>query len=260
MKYSTFILVLIFSIYTQAQTIELLEVDDIFNGYNGTMVIYDKNNDKYMKYNTERAAERLLPASTFKIPNSIFGLESGVIEDEKFVIKWDGIEREVKTWNQDMDLCSALKVSCVPYYQELARRVGKDKLQEYLNNTDYGNKTIGNAVDRFWLDNSLKISADEQIRFLNKFYDYELPFSKRNIDIVKNIMSQEFYPASTLKFKTGTGNKQDGTFVGWLVGFVEKENNVFFFAFNIEAGNFPEVSELRNRISRQILKELNIIE
>lgn len=192
-----------------AQTVEFLEVDDLFKGYSGTMVIYDKNNNKYIKYNPERAAERFLPASTFKIPNSIFGLESGVIEDENFVIKWDGIERDIKEWNQDLDLTSAIKISCVPYYQELARRVGKDNLQEYLNKTDYGNKTIGNAIDLFWLDNTLRISADEQIQFLNKFYDYELPFSKRNIDIVKKIMSEEKYPSSILKFKTGTGNIQN---------------------------------------------------
>lgn len=255
-----FVLFLLNIGFLNAQSTEIINLDTFFNGHAGTIVIYDISNNKLIKHTPERAAQRFLPASTFKIPNSLFGLESGVIEDENFVIKWDGIERDFKEWNRDHSLSSALKVSNVPYYQELARRVGKEKLQQYLDTINYGNKTIGNTVDRFWLDNSLKISADEQIDFLKKFYNYELPFSKRNIDIVKSIMSEEKYSGSTLKFKTGTGNKQDGTFIGWLVGYVEKGTNVYFFAFNVEADTFQEVSGLRNSASRDILKELKILE
>ena len=230
-----------------------------FKGKAGAMVIYNSKTNEYIRYNATRCQERFSPASTFKIPNSLIGIETGIITDENFVIKWDGIKREIKEWNQDQTLATAIKYSVVPYYQELARRVGREKFSEYLNKIDYGNKTIGGEVDCFWLDNSLKISAEEQILFLRKFYNYELPFSKRTIDIVKNIMSEEIYSNSKMKFKTGTNIRQ-GKFIGWLVGYVEKGNNVYFYAFNLQAGSFDDVSKLRNEIPRDILKYLKIIE
>ena len=109
------------------------------------------------------------------------------------------------------------------------------------------------------LDNSLKISAEEQIAFLKRFYDYKLPFSKRSVDIVKKIMPEEKYKKSVMKFKTGTGNKEDGTWIAWLVGYVEKKGNVYFFAFNIEAATFEKVDRLRNKISREVLKQSKIL-
>jgi beta-lactamase class D len=104
-----------------------------FGGYfdefnvKGSFVLYDLNNGKYVFYDSARCCERFIPASTFKIPNSIIGLETGVITDENFVIPWDSVIRSVEAWNHDMDLKTAFRVSCVPYYQELARRVGKEK-------------------------------------------------------------------------------------------------------------------------------------
>ena len=243
-----------------AQSAEQKSIKSFFKGHKGAFELFDKQTEKYFRYNEKRCAERFLPASTFKIPNSLIGLETKVIEDENFVIKWDGVERWNKEWNRDHSLSSALKYSVVPYYQELARRVGRDQYKKWLEAISYGNRVIGERADTFWLDNSLKISADEQIAFLKRFYDYELPFSKRSIDIVKKIMSEEKYEHSLLKYKTGTGTKEDGTFIGWLVGYVEKEKNVYLFAFNIEAKTFEEVQKLRDEQSREILKTLKVLE
>ena len=176
------------------------------------------------------------------------------------MIKWDGTVRGIKEWNRDNDLASAIKYSVVPYYQELARRVGKEKMQEFLNKFNYGNKTIGERIDTFWLDNSLQITPNGEVDFLRKFYSYNLPVSRRSIDIVKKIISKEEYPNSTLYFKTGTGETQDGNWVGWLVGYVEKGTNVYFYAFNVEGNSFNDVSGIRNAASREILKYLKIIE
>ncbi|HOI29154.1 MAG TPA: class D beta-lactamase [Melioribacteraceae bacterium] len=234
--------------------------NDLFEGHSGTMVVYDLNKDEYLTINGERAALRFTPASTFKIPNSLIGLETGIIKDENFIIAWDGNKRWNQEWNRDHTLGSAIKLSVVPYYQELARRVGKEKMERFLSLMDYGNKTIGERVDSFWLDGSLVISADEQIDFMKKFYNYKLPVSKRSVDIVKKIMSEEKYSASILKYKTGTGTKSSGEFIGWLVGYVEKGNEVFLFAFNVDAKTFDETMEIRTRLSRKILKELKILE
>lgn len=235
-------------------------VAKIFNGRAGAFEVLTMRTKKYFRYNVARCAERFLSASTFKIPNSLIGLETKVIEDENYVIKWDGVNRWNKEWNRDHTLSSAIKYSVVPYYQELARRVGPEQYKKWLDTISYGNQVIGDRIDTFWLDNSLKISADEQIAFLKRFYNEEIPISKRAIDIVKKIMSEEKHKHSILKFKTGTGTKEDGTYIGWLVGYVEKEENVYLFAFNIEAKTFEQVRKLRDDKSRLILKKLKVLE
>ena len=235
-------------------------VAKIFDGHTGAFVLFDMQKEKYFRYNQPRCAERFLPASTFKIPNSLIGLETGVITNENFVIKWDGVKRWNDEWNKDHTLATAIKFSVVPYYQELTRRAEREKLNIYLKTIGYGNQTIGKKVDMLWLDNSLKISADEQISFLKRFYEYKLPFAKRSVDIVKKIMPEEKYPNLLLKFKTGAGTKEDGTWIGWIVGYVEKKGNVYLFAFNIEAETFEEVRDLRDNLSKKILTELKMIE
>lgn len=259
MKKLIFIIAVMFALTTQAQTWDSLKVAKFFGKNAGTMVIYDKAKEKYYRYNQPRAAERFTPASTFKIPNSLFGLESGLITDENHLLKWDGKKRWRKEWNRDNTLASAIKYSVVWYYQELARLVGKEKSEKYLKNIGYGNCRVGEKVDYYWLDNSLKISAEEQVALLKRFYDYKLPFSKRTVDIVKKIMPEERYNNSVMRFKTGTGNKEDETWIAWLVGYVEKKGSVYFFAFNVEAPTFEKADKLRNEISRKILKQTKIL-
>ena len=237
-----------------------LAIEKIFDGHTGAIVLFNMQSKEYLRYNRVRCSERFLPASTFKIPNSLIGLEAGIIPDENFVIKWDGVKRENEEWNKDHTLATAIKFSVVPYYQELARRVGRGRFSGYLERIGYGNKTIGEEIDTFWLDNSLKISADEQIDFLKRFYEYKLPFSERSINIVKKILPEEKYPNSLLKFKTGAETKEGGKWLGWIVGYVEKKSNVYFFALNIEAKTYGETRELRDNLSRKILTELKMIE
>ena len=254
------ILFLSFSTHAQQSARDSLVIARIAGNHPAAFVLFNKLENKYTRFNASRCAERFLPASTFKIPNSLIGLESGVISDENYMIRWDGVKRWNADWNRNHTLASAIKFSVVPYYQELARRVGREKYDRFLNEIDYGNKTAGAAIDTFWLDNSLKISADEQVEFLKKFYDYKLSFSKRSIDIVKKIIPEEKYSGSTLKFKTGTGKRENGAYIGRVIGYVEKGENVFFYAFNIEADDADAVRTLRDDSLRKILRELKLIE
>ena len=247
-----------------AQTPDSADIAKLFQGHNGAFVLYDKIKNEYFKYNQERCAERFLPASTYKIPNALIGLETGVIPDSDYVIKWDGKPKQFKEWERDHDLKSAMQFSVVWYFQELARRVGREREQHLLDTLDYGNKTIGENVDRFWLDNSLQISADEQVEFLKKLYGETLPFSKRSMKIVRDIMSSEEIGDAKIKFKTGTGHIEDPVrrtdhFIAWLVGFVENGNNVYVFAFNADGKDFNAVSELRNTVPKEIMKMLGIL-
>lgn len=225
----------------------------------GSIVVYDQNNDKYTYFDLQRCRQRFIPASTFKIVNSLIALETGVVSDENFVIKWDGHERSIPEWNKDQTLKSAFKYSAVWYYQEVARRVGPERMKYYIDLIGYGNKNIGGGIDQFWLRGQLRISQDEQVELLKRLYADDLPFSKRNMHIVKDIMIREQNERMVVRGKTGlaTLDNQD---IGWYVGYVERDGNVYFFATNIVSavGN-KDLIPARVEITEQVLKKLDII-
>jgi len=186
----------------------------------GSFVLYEQSNDKYIFYNQSQFRQPFTPASTFKICNSLIGLETGVIKDENFIIPWDSITRRIPAWNQDQDLKTAFKNSTVWYYQELARRVGGEKMKYWLDKANYGNADTSGGIDKFWLTGGLRITPEQQIDFLRRLHDNNLPFSQRSIDIVKNIMVARDTLDYIVRAKTGWG-EQDETNIGWYVGYIE---------------------------------------
>lgn len=227
-------------------------------GHTGCFVFYDLNKDEYIRYNPNRCSERFIPASTFKIFNSLAGLETGAVNDENEIMKWDGEKRFYDAWNQDLNLKDAFKYSAVWFYQELARRIGEEKMQHYININHYGNEDISGGIDRFWLDGGIRISADEQIEFLKNIYNNEVKFSQRSIDILKRIMIYEKTDEYIIRAKTGWAIRVKDQ-VGWFVGYVEKNDNVYFFALNVESKNPEEGFVSRKEITFKILKELGVM-
>ena len=244
------------------------DLSPYFKNTNGAFVLYDLKGNHYIRYNEQRCRERFSPKSTFKIPNSLIGLDTGVVRDADFTIAWnrqkyppqDNWNQEPFIhWAQDHTLRSAIKYSVVWYYRELALRVGKQKMKKYITAFNYGNETISKDVDNFWLDNSLKISADEQVEFLKEFYAGRLPVSKRATEIVKDILVLENTPAYKLSAKTGGGSIAEGRYIGWFVGYLETKGNVYFFATNIEGASFAEIRERRVELSKEILAALGYL-
>ncbi|HSD85499.1 MAG TPA: class D beta-lactamase [Anaerolineae bacterium] len=234
------------------------ELEKYFDGAPGTFVLYDLNRNQYLRYNPERSAERFLPASTFKILNSLISLETGVIPDENTVINWDGTAYAVPAWNQDHTLRSAIKDSVVWYYQELARRVGAERMQKYVDAAGYGNRDITGNIDSFWLDGALRISADEQVHFLKRLYQNNLPFSPRTLDIVKDILILDKTPVSRLSGKTGTQLRVKPS-INWFVGYVEKDGNAYIFATNLELPEGVTDNTRAKEITLRILRDLELI-
>jgi len=227
-------------------------------GHEGCFVLYDLKNDSYLKYNPSRCSERFIPASTFKIFNSLVGLETGSVKDEYEVFKWDSVKRFYDMWNQDLDMVNAFKYSAVWFYQELARRIGEEKMKYYISNNHYGNENISGGIDKFWLDGGIRISADEQIEMLKKLYLNQLKFSKRSMDIVKKIMIYDQTKDYTIRAKTGWAIRVEDQ-VGWFVGYVEKNDDIYFFALNVESKKPEEGFVSRKEITFKILKELGIL-
>lgn len=229
-------------------------------GVTGSFVLYDPQEERYLFYNPEQYEQEFSPASTFKICNSLIGLETGVIADEHFVIPWDSIERHNPEWNSDQDLKSAFKNSTVWYYQELARRVGGPQMKSWLDKANYGNADTSGGIDQFWLSGGLRISPKQQIDFLKRLHDNQLPFSPRAMDIVKNIMIAKDTLGYVVRAKTGWGG-HDNTDIGWYVGYVETRGKVYYFANCIQSTD-PEnnnFARARMEIVYRILEEIKLL-
>jgi beta-lactamase class D len=235
------------------------KLEKYFQGFTGAFVLYDLTGQRYLRYNPERCSERFLPASTFKIVNSLIGLETGVIPDENYVIKWDGTKYDTPSWNQDHTLKTAIQNSVVWYYQELARRVGREKMQRYIDAVGYGNQDISGNIDSFWLDGALRISADEQVELLKRLYRDDLPFSQRSLKIVKEIMILENTDTYRLSGKTGSVWRVGTAYIGWFVGYVEEKGNVYFFAANIGSPSSEANGVKAQEITYDLLRGLEIL-
>jgi len=234
-----------------------------FEGFDGAFVLYNRQDSTMIRHRPDLCARRFSPASTFKILNSLIGLETGVIPDRDYVIRWDGVKRSSPAWNRDHSLQSAIQYSVVWYYQELARRVGAKRMQEYVDKAGYGNRDISGGIDRFWLGSSLKISPEEQVEFLEKLYDGTLPFSPRSLRIVREILPHETNDAAVIHGKTGLTRQNvdsSGSWLGWYVGYIERGSTVCFFAtFLISHDPSPDrLFAERESITKTILQELHL--
>jgi beta-lactamase class D len=233
------------------------DIANIFKskGINGTTVMSSLDGTKTYIHNDEQANQRVLPASTFKIPNTLIALEEGAVADGKEIIKWDGIDKGMAAWNKDQSIETAFPASCVWFYQELAKRVGKDKYEFYVKKMKYGNEQTGQDVTTFWLKGDLKISPVEQIAFLKKIYTREYSFKPSSYDLLRKIMITEQTPTFSIRAKTGWAATQR---VGWIVGYVESGDQVWFFATNIEIEK-PQDLHLRQEVTIGVLKLKGII-
>lgn len=260
-----FLILIAFGLSTCKQQ-QATEIRDDFKKFydqykvDGSFVLYNQSEDKCIFYNQSQFKQPFIPASTFKICNSLIGLETGVIKDENFIIPWDSVPRRVPAWNKDQDLKTAFKNSTVWYYQELARRVGGEKMKYWLDKANYGNADTSGGIDKFWLSGGLRITPEQQIDFLKRLHDNTLPFSQRSMDIVKSIMIAKDTLGYVVRAKTGWG-EQDNKEIGWYVGYIEKGDDVYYFANCIQTTDSENKDFARARIDivYQIIDELKLI-
>jgi beta-lactamase class D len=229
---------------------------------NGSILIYDISKNTYHSNNFDWARKGKLPASTFKIPNSIIGLELGIVENDSTLFKWDGQTRSIKNWNQDLIFRDAFKYSCVPCYQDLARRIGAEDMSKYVDKLEYGNIQFEESnLDIFWLEGASRISQIQQLDFLNRLYTSQLPISKRTETIVKKMMVLEKNENYILSGKTGwsISNRENN---GWFVGWLETQSATYLFATNVDPStqfNMKEFPRIRKKITMQAFQQMNII-
>jgi len=242
------------------------------NNVTGTFGLFDNGQGHFTIYNLARFKDSTyLPASTFEIVSSLVGLEKGSITDEKTPAKWNGVKRlypngdTATDWNQDLTMKQAFKVSAVPYYQQVATNIGKDTMQHYLDTlgyaSRYGKTVITTKIDTFWLDNSFKVTADEQLGLVKRLYFNQLPFQKRVQDIMRNVLVLDSAAGKyRLYYKTGWGFKEDGKALGWIVGWIEENNHVYIFATNAEGAHNTNMPPVMLNILKGILKQQGFFE
>ncbi|MER7335004.1 MULTISPECIES: class D beta-lactamase [unclassified Micromonospora] len=226
-------------------------------GLRGTFVLYDVTAARVVMVDRARAERRFIPASTFKIPHSLVALETGVVRDEHEKVPYGGRPQRVAAWERDMGLRDAVRVSNVPVFQELARRIGPEREREWLRRLGYGNGEVGAEVDGFWLRGPLAVSADEQARWLARLARGELPADRGHQATVRDILRLERGATHTLYAKTGqTDATEPG--IGWWVGWVERGDRLYCFALNVDIRADADADK-RLPLGRQLLRRLGAL-
>lgn len=234
------------------------ELAKLFSDRNvqGTLVLTSLDGSESWVHNDDRANMPFVPASTFKILNALIALDAGVISETE-VLKWDGEDRGIEAWNRDQTLETAFKSSCIWFFQELARRIGKTRYQKILTEVGYGTASPEPDLETFWLEGDLKISAAAQVAFLKKLCRRELPFRPSSYDTLQKIMILEQTPACILRAKTGWALRVSSQ-IGWFVGYVEAKGKTWVFATNLDVVN-SEDARHRREITVEALKLKGIL-
>ncbi|MGX5816553.1 penicillin-binding transpeptidase domain-containing protein [Chitinophaga lutea] len=233
----------------------------------GSTTIYDLRHDKWHYTDPADAFRTALPASTFKIINLLIALETGVIADENAIVRWPGSTDTVKYGYRpdiyrDMSVREAFELSAGWVYVELAKKIGKERYAHYLKASGYGNGDVSQPDADFWNFGAFGISPANQIEFLVKVYrEKGLPFSARNIAILKSVMITDKKDAYVIRSKTGWTRDQ-GKDTGWWVGYVERKDNVYFFATRLVKDRKtvePGFSQCRKTVTLDRLKALRAL-
>ncbi len=227
------------------------------NKLTGSILIYDSKNKIFHSNDFERANKGFIPASTFKIPNSIIALETGIVKDRNTILKWNGEQHWQDVWEKDMTFQEAIKVSCVPCYQEIARKIGPEQMRQQLKRITYPDMVFDQtSIDQFWLEGTSKITQFQQIEFLNKLFNKKLPIEARSTNIMKKMLFLHEHPKYTLSGKTGWAVIATQN-IGWFVAHAKTKDNQYIIATNIEPGegfDMKDFGKIRAMISKEALE------
>ena len=242
---------------TTRKNITQLNLSSNFGNYTGSFVLYDQATDKWNIYNIDNASTRIPPNSTYKIYDALLGLESGIITPEHSTFTWNGEPCPFDSWESDQDLTSAMHNSVNWYFQAIDSQAGFQSVKTFLQTINYGNQNTGTNLNLYWTDFSLKISPIEQVELLQNFYQNNFHFDRKNIQAVKNALLLSTTSSGSLYGKTGTGRVNGKDVNGWFVGYIESDNNTYYFATNIQAPSNATGSQA-TEITEAILSDFGI--
>ena len=240
-----------------SEKIDLMDLSAYFNGYEGSFVLYDMNNDAWNIYDMEHATLRTAPNSTYKIYDALFGLEEGVIAPNDSFMAWNGADYPFEAWNADQDLYSAMQSSVNWYFEEIDKQLGSSTIQNYIRKIGYGNENVSPDLSSYWMQGTLKISPVEQVELLTVLHNNSFDFAPENVNAAKNAICLFSSEGKNFYGKTGTGRVDGQDVNGWFVGYIETAGNTYFFATNIQAAENATGSKA-SEISLSILSDMDI--
>lgn len=235
----------------------------------GSITVYDLKNNRWIYSDKRDSFIPSLPASTFKIINSLVFLEEKIIRPGQ-ILKWDEIPKtfygkSVPAWNKDTDIENAFKNSTIWFYLELSKKIPEIAYKKYLTQFHYGNGNLNDYGSDFWNQGEFAVTPRNQIEFLIKLYKDDLPVAKNNLHYVKKIMIDTIGNQSagdyTIYGKTGWAVKNHAH-IGWYVGYSESKNHSCFFATRITAQEkeLPtNFAALRKSITHKALEKIGCI-
>lgn len=238
---------------SQRTTTQQLDLNEQFGSYTGSFKLYDLTAKTYSVYHEEKRDQRYAPASTFKVLHSLIALETGVVQSAETVIPWDGSAHSIPAWNRDQTLRSAVSDSVIWYFQRVATDIGRDREEHYLQKVGYGNQKVGPDVTTFWLDGSLAVSVDDQLAFITRFYQEELPFDKSVIQTVKQLITLRQDPEVTFAGKTGSAVRVTPN-IGWFIGYIVTEEKPYTFVTRLEGDGVTgaQAKEVTEKVLRKL--------
>ncbi|MCL2372293.1 MAG: BlaR1 family beta-lactam sensor/signal transducer [Defluviitaleaceae bacterium] len=219
----------------RAENVMYNDFSSFFEGFDGSFVLYNVNENAYIIHNRDISVTRVSPNSTYKIFSALIALELGILEADNTEREWDGVPQPFESWNQNHNLTSAMQSSVNWYFQDFDRLVGIEQLQLFMSQLSYGNQNLSGGIADFWAESSLRISPVEQVRLLRDLYQGNTIFEARHVYTLKDALRLSENDSAVLFGKTGTGLINDAWGMnGWFVGYVETSDNTFFFATYIQ--------------------------
>ena len=108
------------------------DLSEYFGQLDGSFVLYDASENRYLISNEEDARTRVSPNSTYKIYSALMALDAGIITGTDSAMDWNGETYPFESWNRDQNLNSAMANSVNWYFMDL--------------DSDNGMKTVQNAL------------------------------------------------------------------------------------------------------------------
>jgi beta-lactamase class D len=192
------------------------------------------------------------PGSGFDIFIALAGLQTGKISNDSM---------KINVGDKDLSMFEAFRNSSTSYFQEAARRIGQPDMQRWLDTVYEKSIKIKTTVDSFWLDNSVKLTPDQQLGLVRKLYFNQLPFYETYQKIVQSAMLMEANSNYKLSYKFGLGRKPNGDPIGWTMGWIEENRHPYFFVLYFDTKNKnQDLQATGMKMLKDILKQQGFFE
>lgn len=234
-----------------------------------TFCAIDLVNGMVATLNGDDIHRRHAPWSSFKIPNLIIALETGGASGLDHRRRWDRKRRPDRpqwppAWRRDHTLETAFRHSVPWYFQDIAQEIGSLRYRVDLARFGYGNVSIPDNSDSFWLGGPLEISPWEQMQFLNRLVSGSLSLKPRTWEVLQQASITKADGGYVLHGKTGSGplqsNDPEGPFEGWFVGWVQQnEMPSAVFALHVTGSGYRAIRTARIETAEALLVAADLL-